>query len=159
AAAFHLGRQLSLDPLDTSLYSRHARACARSGQVDQAAASYLRLVLLDPQASGWPLDELLKRAKEAVEKKQWQQAAGAFGVAVRQAADQVAGWNGLLRCQLAGGRPDLYRQTCERLLARLGGAEDAGLANSVAWGCCLAPGAASPPERFVRLAEWSVALR
>src|SRR5262249_33398665 len=49
AVAFHLERLARLSPWDAGLWLRHAGACARAGQADRAAVSFLRAVLLDPR--------------------------------------------------------------------------------------------------------------
>jgi WD40 repeat protein len=49
AAAFHLERLARLSPWNAELWLRHGRACARAGQKDRAAISFLQAVFLNPR--------------------------------------------------------------------------------------------------------------
>lgn len=49
ALTFHLQRQLLAEPWNAGLCWRHAEACARAGQTEHAALSFVRALLLDPR--------------------------------------------------------------------------------------------------------------
>jgi WD40 repeat protein len=78
-----------------------------------AAGVHLNAVIAARPGDG-PL--YLRRGRAAAEQGRYEQAAEDFGRALEKAPDLAAAWRGLALAQLAAGRADAYRQTCDRLL-------------------------------------------
>src|SRR5262249_38609819 len=109
-----------------------------------------------PEAGSPPRGWLARRGRVEGELGRWPQAADSYARAFAlEPRDVSVAYRHALLCLRAGDREG-YRQACARLLELAGATPDAAAANTVAWACALAPGAADA-ARLVSLAERAVA--
>ncbi len=130
-------------------WNNRALIHAELRQWDKAAADFSRVLAMAPrQASAWE-----GRGNAHAELGQWDKATADFSRAAELNPDDAAAWHALALSQLAAGKVDDYRQTCGRMLEKLGKSADPEVLAAVAWTCALAPGAVPDPGRLVDLAR------
>ena len=90
------------------------------------------------------------------ERGQWKQAADALTKAVRFGAGEPAAWYDEALAQLSAGDVKGYRRTCERLVKKFGGRDEAAVRRIVADACILGPEAVANFKALVDRAEKAV---
>jgi WD40 repeat protein/serine/threonine protein kinase len=127
-AAFHGEKIVALRPWDAEALVKLAHACRLRGNAERAAGYYVRALTLNPRVTLWPEEWAAtfgSWAEQAAAAKRWSEAVDAAAQAVLCKASDVDAWETLLSAQLAAGQRDAYRQTCHRLLGRIGDGEQA----------------------------------
>jgi tetratricopeptide (TPR) repeat protein len=150
AAVFHLNRLIQAEPGKGGYYLSRGWAFYNQGKTAEGRQDYEKALSLKDT-----LSELEQAAAHGY-LGHWEEAAALYARAV-EAQDAAAGvWNvhALLRLHL--GDREGYSRACATMLERFGKTKDAGIANSVAWTCALAPGAVADLEPAVQLARLAV---
>ena len=95
----------------------------------------------------WALGDTVNAARVYAELGAWDQAAADLARAIALGARDDGVWYQHALVQLARGDTESYRQTCAALLDRFGKTQVAGVADTVARACALAPNALSGDAR------------
>jgi WD40 repeat protein/tetratricopeptide (TPR) repeat protein/predicted Ser/Thr protein kinase len=155
AAAFHLSRLLEGGtPANPAHHARRGAARVQLQQWDKAVADLTAAIQKGAKEQwvwGW-------RGYAHVFQGQWAQAKADFRKAVLVQPDEMWQWHNLAHLDLRDADAKGYRNTCARMLERLGNTTNPTVARDVAWLCALAPGGAlETPKAPVKLAEAAVA--
>jgi WD40 repeat protein len=167
-----------LAPLVAMLSSRKIDATGASSPVATSASDWQKLRAAYPetfsvpaqQAQAWTEAEARERRRARsgaaafyrdrgemfAGQGQWEKADADFARACEYPGADVNTWyyHALLRLFLNDAKG--YRQTCARMLKQFGSPNDAAVANTMAWTCCLGPLDEADVTQAVQLAELAV---
>jgi tetratricopeptide (TPR) repeat protein len=165
-------------PLDAAVRLERARFFASRSQLDKADDDFVQAYALGSRDS--KLVEMISRSEalfhraleqvpdsaaatlwsqrgeDQARRQQWAEAAADFGESVRLRPEDGQAHRLQILSLSAAGERDGLRWTIAELLDKFRGTTDPGMANMVAWNCCLAPDAVDDPEAPVQLAEIAV---